>query len=188
MSRTWLRGPKQGPPWTRKCLTRLIWRTFFHANRGLFHTTDMASKCFISSAQVAFWIWILMVRAFQTGNDSCTALMCLQYVIKYQNHPDASQFHISLMYFPIYFNTFGPSILPRIPLIPITSCSVGSPGPSQGSWGTPQTSDFLRYLLNPLRPFSFHKPPAVRLGTFQTGLGAWADMVFYSSRSYNRQR
>ena len=79
---------------------------FFHANRGLFHTTDMASKCFLSSAQVAFWISSLMIRAFQTGNDSCTALMCLQYVIKYQNHSDTSQFHMSLMSFPIYFNAF----------------------------------------------------------------------------------
>ena len=134
VSRTWLRGPKQGPSRTRKCLARQIWRTFFfHANRGLFHTTDMASKCFLSSAQVAFWISSLMIRAFQTGNDSCTALMCLQYVIKYQNHSDTSQFHMSLMSFPIYFNAFALSILPRIPLIPITSCSVGSPGPSQGS-------------------------------------------------------
>ena len=54
VSRTWLRRRKKGPCRARKCLAWQIWSSFLHAIRGLFHITDMDSKCSLSSARVAF--------------------------------------------------------------------------------------------------------------------------------------
>ena len=53
ISSTWLRRPKQGPCRTKKRLGAADLEFFSHAIVGLFHTTDMDSKGFLSSAQVA---------------------------------------------------------------------------------------------------------------------------------------
>ena len=183
--RTWLERPKKGPCQTWKCLARQIWR-FFGAIRGIFDTTALiwTVKVPYQKRKWPCWISSSMIRTFQTGNGSYTTWMCLQHVIKYQNHSDTSHFQMWLMPFPIYFiaifSLSRTRVISHIILLCVFSIAIAR---------------FLRYLsdlrlskifLNPLWPFSFHSSPSVRLGTFQTGCGVWADMVFYSSRSYNR--
>ena len=147
-----LRMPKQGPYRAQNVWRGRFDRFCFRGIRGLFIPLIWTVKVPYQAREWPSCVSSLMIRAFQTGDGSYATWMCLQYVIKYQNHFDTSQFQMWLMPFPIYFNALS-SFFFGTNLIPIASFSVGSPGPSQTFWGTSQTSDFIRSFFEPLRAF-----------------------------------
>ena len=162
----------------------------FWAIRGIFHTTALiwTVKVPYQKRKWPCWISSSMIRTFQTGNGSYVHHLdvlaaCNQISKPFREFPapDVTNALPDLFHCPFQFFS-------RTNVTPITYFSVCSPLQSQGFWGT-YLSDLRlsKIFLNPLWPLSFHSSPSIRLGTFQTGCGFWADMLFYSSRSYNRQ-
>ena len=107
-----------------------------------------------------------IIRAFQSGSRSYTNWICLQYVIERQNHSYTSQLQMSLMPFPIHFNTYCLCLFQFTPhsfnTPNVILCWFSRASPIFFS-GTSQASDILRSLLvnplrllNPLRPPGFH--------------------------------
>ena len=127
---------KASTRWTGKCLERQIWRSFFMPFEDSFMPLIWKVKVSYQAHKLPCWISSL-IRAFQTGNDSYTTCMCLQYVFKSQNHSDTSQYQMELMPFPIYFNAVALSSLTPHSCIPhnILFC-----------WFSRAIARFLRYL------------------------------------------